>query len=293
MIGPGIHDGIPAAVYHDASAMSEQPCLSAGICKLLIERSPLHAWTAHPRLNPNYRPIVSDRFDVGSVVHEMVLRGEDIAVVVEGFDDWRKKEARELRDSIRADGKIPLLAKDSENVHAMDRAVRDRIAALDIDPPLFADGKPERTVVWEEDGVMLKARLDWLRDDLRAVDDLKSTSATANPLQWCRRTLWTIGADLQVVMYRRAVKAVTGVVPDFRYVVVETSPPYALSVVSLAPSALEFAEAKLDRAIGLWRDCLAADSWPSYPREIAYAELPPWAESQWWEMDAAMAEAEA
>ncbi len=115
----------------------------------------------------------------------------------------------------------------------------------------------------------------------------ESTSASANPHDWGRRTLWSIGADVQVVMYRRGVRALTGTMPDFYYLVAESQPPYAISVVSLAPSALELAEKKLDRAIELWKGCLASDRWPSYPTAVAYAEPPPWLEQEFWEMEAA------
>jgi len=73
--------------------------------------------------------------------------------------------------------------------------------------------------------------------------------------------------------------------PDFRFVVQETYPPYQLAVVSLAPSALALADAKVKRALAMWKECLATDRWDGYPDEIAYIEAPAWAEAQWLERE--------
>src|SRR3990167_5120693 len=48
-----------------------EPSLGPGIAKLLVTRSPAHAWAAHPRLNPEYREKESSAFDLGSAAHAM------------------------------------------------------------------------------------------------------------------------------------------------------------------------------------------------------------------------------
>jgi hypothetical protein len=48
--------------------------------------------------------------------------------------------------------------------------------------------------------------------------------------------------------YLRGLKAVTGAEAEFRFVVCETRPPYAVSVVGLAPEVLQLAEKKVRRA---------------------------------------------
>ena len=276
---PGIYTDLPAEEYHADPA---SPSLSAGIATLICNRSPLHAWTAHPRLNPDYERVEEQKFDVGNVAHIMLLDEEDPCHVVDA-PDWRTNAAKEERDAARADGFIPLLPHQFAEVEAMVAAVRTQLEGMSIDPPLFCDGQPEQTLVWEEAGVTCRARLDWLRDDRAACDDLKTTSGSARPSDWSQRRLWDIGADIQVAMYLRGVKAVTGREPAFRFVVVETCPPYALSVVSLAPSALELANSKLDYALAKWRECLETDTWPSYPTQIAWAEAPTWHEVRWLE----------
>ena len=48
---PGIY-GMSEDCYHADPA--DAPSLSASIAKILIAETPLHAWTAHPKLNPNF-----------------------------------------------------------------------------------------------------------------------------------------------------------------------------------------------------------------------------------------------
>lgn len=289
---PGIHT-VDAATYH-ADELGDQPTLSSSIAHLLCERTPRHAWTAHPRLNPNFERKDEKRWDIGTAAHALLLEGralEDVAMVID-FPNWQTRASRELRDEARAEGKIPLLGKDADGVIAMVGAAREQLGQLDVSPTPLADGKPEQTLLWEEDGITCRALVDWLHDDQRFIDDLKTTSASADPARWSR-TAFTIGADLQTAFYLRGVQQLTGIHAELRYIVIETYPPYALSVNSLSPAALAVGQQKVTRAFELWRECLANDRWPGYPRRVAYAELPPWEEVRWMEREAIAEEAAA
>lgn len=275
---------VPAAAYH-ADRVADTPTLSSSICKLLITASPAHAKAAHPKLNPNLVRQDESRFDVGTCSHALLLEGIE-AVAVIPYDDWRTKAAKEAKDDARAQGLIPLLATQWDEVQAMCAATRAQLDAYELTPPLFTDGQAEKTLVWEDEyGVVCRARLDWLRDDLAAIDDFKSTSRTASPDQWCRSTLYSIGADIQVAFYLRGCEKVLGCRPDFRFVVQETFAPYALSIVSLGPDVLSLADKKIGYAVELWARCLRNGDWPAYPARVATAELPPWLEGQWLERE--------
>src|SRR6188768_3853558 len=110
------------------------------------------------------------------------------------------------------------------------------IGRLDIDPLPFTAGKPEVALTWEEGGVHCRALLDWLHDDFSAIDDYKTTTRTANP------DLYRVD-PIQAAWYTRGLMKVhqTPRYPEFRYVVQETYPPYALSVISPTPAALALA----------------------------------------------------
>lgn len=276
-LGPGIHT-IPAEDYHRDPC--PEPSLSASIAALMCNRSPRHAWTQHPRLNPEYAPKAKPAFDVGTVAHELLLRGQDICEVIDA-PDRRKKETQAACMAARESGRVPLLAHEYDAVCALVERAREQFAQRNDDPPMLTDGTPEATIVWDEHGVTCRARLDWLRDDSAAIDDIKTTAGSAAPDDWARRRLFDIGADVQVAFYERGIERLTGRRPEFRFAVVETTPPHALSVVSLAPSALELARDKVQVAIETWRACLASGDWPGYPDGIAYAEAPAWHLEQW------------
>jgi len=275
---------LSAEDYHSDQVAADTVTLSASIARILIAESPAHARAAHPRLNPDWEPSHDEKFDVGTIAHSLLLEGEAAVVVIDA-PDWRTKAAQEQRDEAYDAGQTPVLLKNWAAVERMVDAVQSQVAALPVDPPLFADGKPERSLIWDENGVACRARLDWLRDDLAAIDDLKTTSRSANPDGWSR-TIFNIGYDVQLAFYLRGLKAVTGAEAEFRFVVVETSPPYALSVMSLAPGALELANAKVDWALATWKRCLETDTWPAYPTRVAYAEAPSWEETRWLEKEA-------
>lgn len=277
-IKPGLHN-ITASAYHaDPCA---KPSLSATIAKILCDESPAHAWQRHPRLNPDFERVESPAFDLGTAAHAMLLEGRDIIVPVDA-PDWRTKDAREKRDAIRARGKIPLLTEQWERIGGLHDAIQTALAGLDMWPLPLRDGKPEQTIIWHEPGgVTCRGRIDWLRNDLVALDDLKTTSRGAHPLTWAERRMWDLGMDVQAAYYQRGLKAITGELVEPRFVIVESIPPFAVTVLGLAPSAMEQAHAKVQWAIDTWRHCIKTNRWPAYPTQVCYAELPSWQATKW------------
>lgn len=284
---PGIY-ALSADAYH--ADPCPEPSLSSSIAKLLCLSSPAHARHEHPRLNPAAVQEEAERFDIGTAAHAVLLEGEAAVAIVDAAD-WRTNVAKAARDAARAAGQIPLLAKVWGDVQAMVKAAR-----LQLDRhreggrQMFRNGDAERTLIWkEDDDIWCRARLDWLRpvtDELFpwAIDDYKTTGASANPDDWTR-TMFSAGTDIQVAWYRRAVKALTGADAEFRFAVQENYPPYALSVISLGPAALMLAEKKVLYALDAWRAAREQDDWVGYPRRTCYADLPQWHEAWWLEKE--------
>lgn len=274
---------ITAEEYH-SDPCGDTPSLSSSIAHLICSQSPAHARQAHPKLSPDFAREEREHFDVGTAAHAMLLEGE-AALAVLDFPDWRTNAAKEAREAARAEGKIPLLAHTAAEVYAMVDAARAQLAAHGATPSPFTDGKPEQTLVWEEPGgVVCRARLDWLRDDNSAIDDLKTTSRSADPATFSRR-LFGFGGDVQAAFYLRGLEQLTGERAEFRWVVIETYAPYALSVVAPGPDVLTIAEKKVSYALDVWRRCLDTGSWPAYPTEVCWASLPAHEEFRWLEKE--------
>lgn len=269
--------GMSAAEYH--ADPCESPSLSASMIHILCTQSPAHARAAHPRLNSELRREEKDAFDIGAAAHALLLEG-DAGVEVVDAENWRTAAARAARDEARAVGRVPLLANTLANVETMVATARKQLADRILEPVPFADGEPEQTLIWDEGGVMCRARLDWLRHDLAAIDDYKTTSKSADPESW-NRTMFGIGGDIQAAFYLRGLHALTGVTATFRWIVQETYAPHALSVVTPGSDVLTIADKKIEYALELWRQCLATDHWPAYPTGLYFASLPAYEEARW------------
>jgi hypothetical protein len=275
---------LAAADYH-ADKLKDVPTLSSSIANILLTRSPLHAWTAHPRLNPDWQPDDDAKYDVGTVAHQILLDGA-AAVDVHDYVDWRTNAAKKDAAETRAAGRIPLLAHQFEDVMAMCNAVAKQLQAFNADPLPLTAGKPEQTMVWQDTqtGVWCRARIDWLHDDLSAIDDIKTTTRSAHPEAFAKN-LYSYGCDVQAAFYLRGIAALEErlnyAAPQWRWIVVETTPPYGLSVIEPGPAVLELADAKVEAALKLWAECLERDSWPGYATKVATAELPAWEEARW------------
>lgn len=264
--------------YH-ADISEHDPSLNATIAKKLVLETPAHAKAAHPRLADNYQAKHTDAMDEGTALHQMLL-GDDRVDILE-HDSFRTADAKAARDASRAAGRVPMLRAKWDEISVLGESLKEQVAAFPIDPPLFVDGMAEQTIAWEENGVRLRSRLDWLRSDYRCIDDLKK-ARTAQPRQF-HRAMFALGYDIQAAFYIRACKAAFGVEPVFRWVAIEPLPPYAMSVHVLSPEALRSAHEKVDLAIDLWRECLSSGSWPAYPALVQTVELPAWMQAAEWD----------
>lgn len=264
---------------------NDQVTLSASIAATLVTQSPAHARARHPKLNPHFARKEEQKFDVGNYSHMLFLEGIDKALVIDAAN-WKKPADREKRDEARAHGFIPMLPDQYDQAVDMVKAIREQLDAHEA--TLFTEGKPEQTLVWEEDGVTCRARPDWLRDDFTSIADLKTTSRSAHPRAY-ERALFNVGGDVQAAFYLRGLQAVTGSLrwADFYWCVVETEPPFALSVIQPAADVLELGQRKVEFAIERWRECLRKNEWPAYSTAVEYANAPEYELARWLERTAA------
>ena len=272
---PGIYE-MPLTDY--IADPCPEPSLSASVAHTLITQSPIHAFVNHPRLNPGLIETGSTKMDIGTIVHGIVLEGDESRLVIVEADDWRNKVARETRDEARRVGLVPVLAGDMGMIREIAAAAKSAMAnselAEDFTPQA---GKPEQTLAWQEGEIWLRSRPDWLTNDHGLIIDLKTTAGSAEPSQWIRTMLGN-GNDIQAVLGLRGIRALTTGVVNCQFVfwVVEQNPPYASSFVGLSPQFLELSEHKLARAIQLWGDCTMTGAWPGYPDRICWIEPPSW-----------------
>jgi len=264
---PGIYPAIKMADYLAIQAFS------SGIGERILSQSPLHAWT-DSAYDPNRERGDSGTADIGTYAHAMLLEGGTDALCIVDAADWRTKAAQQARDDARATGKTPILIGKVEEVKAMVAAAKSYLYASELSG-VFDSGAPEQTIVFETDSVLCKARPDWLTESRKISLSYKTTAGSANPDQWIRTQL--PGYDIGIVLYERAIKAVSDVQsPRVITLVQEQKKPYSCSLIGLSPAWQEMAEARLTLALATWRACLDEGKFPSYPNRICYAEPKPW-----------------
>src|SRR5574341_1408461 len=144
----GIFADISLRDYVRDALVPSGPSFSASLAHVLLTKSPRHAWIAHPRLNPAWQPEATEQTEFGTIAHALLLERDESRVVVVDAADWRTNAAKEQRARARAEGKFPILAEKFATVRAM---VTEGLAAIGRSSEMarvFADGEPERTLVW-------------------------------------------------------------------------------------------------------------------------------------------------
>ena len=91
---PGIYT-IPLVEY--IADPCPEPSLSASIAHTIVMESPLHAFIQHPRLNIGAIEHGSNKMDIGTIVHGMVLEGDESRLVIVEPDLTLPPDQRLLR----------------------------------------------------------------------------------------------------------------------------------------------------------------------------------------------------
>lgn len=273
----GVYDGMPDDTYH-ADPVPGGSLSASGARKLLPPSCP--ALFKHEQ--EHGRP-PKQAFDFGHAAHRVVL-GTGPELVVIDLEDWKTKAAREERDSAYADGAVPLLPGEYQQVQAMAAALREHpVAKALFDPD---DGMPEQSLFWRDErtGVWRRSRLDWLRNrgNRRLIlADYKTTrSAAPDDLQ---KAIDSYGYHQQAAFYLDGAKAL-GLAGDdaaFVFVFQMKTAPYLVTVVQLDALALQVGRWLNRQAIDLYAQCKATGRWPGFSDDVEVLPLPAWVERRY------------
>lgn len=273
-IGPGFHRNVSKADY--LSDPCDRPSLTNSIAKLMVQRSPAHAWSAHPK-GANHRREPSEAMKNGTLL-DSLLFGGDAELVESPYDDYRKNEAREWKALQELAGKLPVKAKELKYARLAADAIREGWAAQG----LALSGEDQLVVVWDEESssgpVRCRARLDhWIADDLLIVDG--KTTENAHPSA-VAKTMVNLGYCVQEAAY---VSAIETLMPEaagrvrMLFAFAETEPPYATLVAHGAGTMRTLGRHYWRRAVEEWGRCLKAGQWPGYAAGETEIEAPSYA----------------
>lgn len=283
-LGPGIYD-IPDAAYHADCCIT--PALSASLIKKMVyPGTPAHAYHAHPRYNPDMVQENKAIYDAGSASHKFTL-GSDDQIALIPYENYTTKAAKAARDAAYAADQIPVKVDDIAGVKAMARAMRAQLDVHTFGYDFFQPGTglPERTLIWDDGGILCRCKVDWLPNKGDVFPDLKTTAV--NAMAWSEKTMWDTGADIQAAMIRRGAKALMGI-KDAKvfFAVQENVEPYCMMIHGLTPEETALADARVEKAIATWRWCVNNNKWPGHPGLVNWASRPGWRVRQLEEVDA-------
>lgn len=279
----GIHLDVPTADYFADPCPA--PSLTQSVAKILLEKSPLHAWHAHPRLNPDYHHDDDRKFDIGNIAHKLMIgRGKEVVTLE--FDDWRTKAAKEARDMAASAGKLAVLSKHYAKAEAMVRAAREQLEpfglALDEN-----DTDGEVVCVWEENGIYFRTMIDLLSRSRTIVADYKTSSMSCAP-HGIGRMMESAGWHIQAAMHERGLDILDPKKAGRRrhlFLAQEDEKPYAMTVVELSEGPLTMGRKMLQMAVDCWRHAIENNRWPGYPAEIVQPQFPGYAETKFLERE--------
>lgn len=273
-LGAGIHE-IPFDVY--LADPCEEPSLRSGDIQRLLTQTPRHFIANHPRLSPNPPRINSDRMDLGSIVHKLVL-GKGDEVVLCDFGDWKKQKARDERDEARAAGKIPCLPK------MMAKATEIALSAVETLKAEFGEwpfGETEKTFIWSEQimtsegdepvTIWCRTRPDVWCSERALVIDVKSTEIILSDDGVQGRLTEEEGRSLTQAALQ--LRGATALHPELAgrivhcHAFVETKVPYAAAVNDTPPTELKLFDRRCTRAMERYAGILehpehAPQTWP-------------------------------
>jgi hypothetical protein len=279
---PGFHSLTKSQYFADPCP---KPSLTASIAHLLVTECPSKAWAAHPK-GLGLRDDPTEAMERGSAVEQLLGIGDTDLVslphqlpdakgnLVDTNDALHLRSAKEWKADAERSGKQVVKRSDLEN---WTKAAAEIKANLWKRYRFEFKGRPQRTIIWESNGVWCRGKLD--HEDVPLIDDLKICE-TANPDAFAYK-LDKFGYDIQSAAY---LDGVATILPEYagllalRFIVCEPHPPYEVVMYRPDGEARALGDLKWSRAKKIWGDCLDSGDFYGYAREnqILETSVKPW-----------------
>lgn len=293
-----IVDKMPEDVYHSdptpyLDGFAESTSLSSTTLTALIEGTEIEAKATIKRLNVGKEDRQSDSMDLGSIAHDYVLSGGEGLFEIAPFDNWRTKDSQNVRDDIKARGKIPLNNSTKsiiDDVKIMKMRLLEQINEHCDWAGVFNEGLAEQSMFYFDGDIWNRARTDWLVSNYNApngefienlIVDYKTTGLSFD--SWEKNELWR-EKYLQDPHYR---KVANGLLTNgkndcrFIFVVQQTKEPFLVRIYEISPSYRKEVEDRYNFGRAKFIECIKTGVWKGYPPYTVRACPPPWIENKW------------
>jgi hypothetical protein len=275
----GFYPDLNEQDYHSQTLLDE-PALSYSIAKLLITQTPMHAKYAHPLLGSKTGNKSTRAQDKGTLAHKLILgRGKDIFVMPEEFTDFRKKAVQDLALEQESLGKLVVLQSAIDECSQLVTAFGMQMKQTEYADAFYdPDCQSEIAIYWRDlyADILMQGLIDRFNKKTPIIFDLKvTTDASTKAFE---KKINEMAYHIQNAFYRRGVNTLLPELENktrFVFLVIESSPPYALNCIELSGMFESIADLDADKSIDTWQKCLKMNVWPGYMVNALHNEAYP------------------
>ena len=216
-------------------------------------------------------------FDMGTVVHASALPGENPDDIAVRMPEGMKKTTKEGKAFVAEhQGKIILNPSDAHIVDQMMLSLREHpFSASLVNGELKGKAEQSFFCTDKETGLELKARPDFLMDDLSLIIDLKTT-VDASPKGF-QRSVANYRYFVQASHYLDVVEGATGTRPQaFLFIAVEKTRPFSTAVYMADQAMIDFGKQQAREDLNNIAQWIANDKFPGYSERVEEISLPKW-----------------
>lgn len=260
----GIHDGMPADVYHAI------PAVSSSWLKTWLNSTPAHA---QEPMDPN-KPALR----LGTAVHARILEPgayTDLIAVQPDVDRRTSAGKAAYADWLETVGNKCVIDADQQViVDGIAARVWSMRSCVEV---ITACSDRELSIVAEVYGTVAKARLDMYDPEAGVYIDVKTTSDTVSEFG---RQCWNLHYPVQLAHYRAVARAAGLNIERMGFLVCETKKPFGCQVMMMPNEVIDMAEAAVEAGCKAWSACRESGEWPAYEDKVVELQLPTWAARQ-------------
>jgi hypothetical protein len=193
----------------------------------------------------------------GTACHDYVLEGKLPPVAPQV--DRRTKDGKAEYNAFAAKhvGKPIISQSEWDTIQSM----HGSIYAHPVAKKLLSKGRAEVTVIWQYEGHLCKARIDWLTDTGQPVDLKTTTSARPHAFS---KSIQQYNYHRQAAWYLKGLQLVGLTAETFTFIAVEKSSPYLCNVFQIEQDWVDVGMNQMDCLVAQYTDLRKDAPYPAY-----------------------------
>jgi len=239
------------------------PAINQSTLKILHSQTPYHCKFAMDNSSEQ-----TDSMRVGSAVHCLVLEPEIFDQSYK-IGPTKTRAAKAWLDEAEIFPGELLTDSEMAKVQSMSASLFPIIEKLKTKS---TDWLTEIVALSMRDGIELKAKIDIY--DGAYVYDIKTTADIS--YQGIMRSIINYQYDFQAAFYIDSVLDNSRPVQGYRFIFIESKPPYAVNPVVISPEWIEVGRTNYLTALARFARCREKNRWPGFGSEFSSIDMPGW-----------------